>query len=67
MSIGQQIKDERKRRYMTADAVGRLVGRDRQTVYHWEQDKSEPSGEAMLRLIQHGFVTVPDLASEDVA
>lgn len=59
MTIGQQIKSERKRRDMTADDLGRLVGRDRQAVYSWEADRNEPTGLVMLKLISHGFVHIP--------
>lgn len=58
--IGEQIKAERKRRKISADALGRIVGRDRQMIYKYERNEAEPSGEAMLKLIQHGFVTVPE-------
>lgn len=58
-SIGNQIKTERNKRKISADALGRIIGRDRQMIYKYERDEAEPSGEAMLRLIQHGFVAVP--------
>lgn len=64
-SIGQQIRAERKLRNMTVDELGLMFGRDRQAIYLWENDRVTPSGEAMLRLIQHGFVTVP--SNEDAA
>jgi DNA-binding XRE family transcriptional regulator len=56
---------ERKRRGIKADELGRIVGRDRQSISLWENGHVEPSADAMLKLIQHGFVTVP--SSEDAA
>lgn len=58
-SIGQQIKAEREARKLTADQLGRMIGRDRQAVYAWESGRSEPSGDAVLWLVANGFVEVP--------
>lgn len=63
-SIGEQIKAQREAREMTADALGRAVGRDRQAVYSWEAGRSTPSGDVLLKLVGMGFVAIP---AEDAA
>lgn len=59
-SIGKQIKAERQRRRLTADELGQMVGRDRQSIYLWESGRSEPAGDALLKLVANGFVAVPE-------
>ena len=61
MNIGQRIKKRRKELRMSADELGRRLGKDRSTIYRYEKgdienlplDILEPIAEALLTTPQH--------------
>lgn len=57
MDIGARIKALREQKGMTADELGRQVGRDRQSVYLWEKGTCVPSADALNALVKLGVLT----------
>lgn len=67
MSFSELIKRRRVEKGMTADQVGRLIGRDRQSIYNYESGKSVPSIETLRALVRSGFITPAEALGEDTA
>lgn len=67
MSFSELIKRRRIEKGMTADQVGRLIGRDRQSIYNYESGKSVPSIETLRALVKSGFITPAEALSEESA
>jgi transcriptional regulator with XRE-family HTH domain len=76
MDIGARIKERRTERGMTADQVGRMIGRDRQSVYLYEKGAQIPTPAVVARFVDADFLTRaeaiefllgPEHASEDDA
>ncbi len=60
--IGTLIRERRTAKGLTADNLGRMVGRDRQMVYRWENGQSVPSPEAYAELVAAGILTREEAA-----
>ncbi len=49
-SIGEQIRDARKAKGMTQDALAETMSVSRQAVSHWETNRTMPDAEMLIRL-----------------
>ncbi len=50
MNIGEQIRDARKAKGLTQDALAEAMNVSRQAVSHWETNRTMPDAETLLRL-----------------
>ena len=59
-SIGEQIKEARKAKGLTQDALAEAMNVSRQAVSHWETNRTMPDAETLIRLskkLEHSFET----------
>ena len=57
-SIGEQIRDARKAKGITQDALAEAMNVSRQAVSHWETNRTMPDAETLIRLskvLEHSF------------
>ena len=78
-SIGEQIRNARKAKGLTQDALAEAMNVSRQAVSHWETNRTMPDAETLIRLakeLEHSFETaaveqpaakVPENRQEDAA
>lgn len=59
MSIGERIKKRRKELRMSAEALGKKIGKDRATVYRYEQGFIENLPLDILEPIADALLTTP--------
>ena len=59
MSIGQRMKQRRKALHMTADELGRRLGKDRSTIYRYENGEIENMPLDILEPIAAALQTTP--------
>lgn len=59
MSIGERIKQRRKELRMSADALGKKLGKDRSTIYRYEQGYIENLPLDILEPIAAALQTTP--------
>jgi transcriptional regulator with XRE-family HTH domain len=55
--IGARIRDARKNLQLTQDDLARRVGTDARTIWRWENEKTDPSGDMLLKLSDELNVT----------
>lgn len=65
MSIGERIKEQRKKCGMSQEKVAELVGVSRQAVTKWETGQSAPSTENLFKLADIFGTTVDILAASE--
>jgi DNA-binding XRE family transcriptional regulator len=53
--VGARLREERERLLLSQDAAGKVVGRDKKTIYSWECGTTGPTLSQLLSLMQHGF------------
>ena len=59
-NLGDQIKNARKAKGMTQDALAEMMHVSRQAVSHWETNRTMPDGETLLKLskaLEYSFET----------
>ncbi len=57
-SMGEQIRDARKAKGITQDALAEAMNVSRQAVSHWETNRTMPDAETLVRLskvLEHSF------------
>ncbi len=59
MNIGQRIKERRKEMKMSADELGKLLGKDRSTIYRYEKGDIENLPLDILEPIADALETTP--------
>ena len=59
MNIGQRIKEKRKENKMSADELGRRLGKDRSTIYRYEKGDIENLPLDILEPIAKALDTTP--------
>lgn len=67
MSLGERIKEHRKKSRLSQEKVAELVGVSRQAVTKWETDQSAPNTENLFRLAEIFHTTVDALVSPGIA
>lgn len=60
MTIGQRIKERRKALGISADALGKKLGKDRSTVFRYENGDIEKLPIDILRPIADALLTTPE-------
>lgn len=60
MTIGQRIKERRKALGISADALGKKLGKDRSTVFRYENGDIEKLPIDILRPIAEALLTTPE-------
>lgn len=65
MTFGQQIQSLRKIKGLSQDALAGMLYVTRQSVSQWENDKSMPSVDLLVRLSQIFDVSVDELLGND--
>ena len=63
-SIGQTIKTRRKVKGWTADALGREIGRDRQSVYLYERGAEITDVRVLRKLVELEILTAQEAFGE---
>lgn len=58
--LSKVLLDARLAKKLTADQVGRLIGRDRQTVYRYERGVTMPNAETLKSYVQAGLITAEE-------
>ncbi len=64
MSLGQRISLYRKQSGMSQEKVAEYIGISRQAVTKWENDRSAPSTENLIRLAELYNISLNDLVSD---
>ena len=64
-SLGQRIRNARKAKGMTQEQLASALYVSRQTVSSWENDRSEPDYETLMRIMELLDVKVGQKAEED--
>ena len=64
-SLGQRIRNARKAKSMTQEQLASALYVSRQTVSGWENDRSEPDYETLMRIMELLDVNVGQKAEED--
>jgi len=59
MSIGQRIKERRKELHISADELGKRLGKDRSTIYRYEKGDIENLPLDILEPIAEALLTTP--------
>lgn len=59
MNIGQRIKQRRKELKMSADDLGKLIGKDRSTIYRYEKGDIETMPIEILEPVAKFLQTTP--------
>lgn len=65
MKIGSMIQDIRKERNMTQEEFGKLFFVTRQTVSNWENEKSYPDLQVLVRMSEEFGISLDRLLKED--
>ena len=60
MSVGKRIKQRRKELKMTADELGAWLGKDRSTIYRYENGNIEKFPTDILKPIAEALQTTPE-------
>ena len=60
MSVGKRIKQRRKELKMTADELGARLGKDRSTIYRYENGNIEKFPTDILKPIAEALQTTPE-------
>lgn len=53
--VGARLREERERLLLSQDATGKIVERDKKTIYSWECGTTGPTLAQLLTLMQYGF------------
>lgn len=65
--IGKLARKRRKERGLSADEVARAIGRDRLSVYRFEQGRQELRGGALAGLVRLGLLTAEEALGIEAA
>ncbi len=66
MKLGQTIISIRKERNMTQEEFARIFHVTRQTVSNWENEKSYPDLETLVRISEEFQISLDAMLKEDV-
>lgn len=66
MKLGQTIINIRKERKMTQEEFARIFHVTRQTVSNWENEKSYPDLETLVRISEEFQISLDAMLKEDV-
>lgn len=65
MKIGEKIKIQRKKKKMSQQKLGEIMGVSRQSVIKWEKSASFPEIEKIIKLSEIFGVTIDYLLKDD--
>lgn len=65
MKIGEKIKIQRKKKRMSQQKLGEIMGVSRQSVIKWEKSTSFPEIEKIIKLSEIFGVTIDYLLKDD--
>lgn len=65
MKIGEKIKTQRKKKRMSQQKLGEIMGVSRQSVIKWEKSTSFPEIEKIIKLSEIFGVTIDYLLKDD--
>lgn len=66
MTFGQRLAKIRTERNLSAREMGEKIGIAGQTIYHWEQDRSEPRLSSLVWLADYLGMTLDELVGRTV-
>lgn len=67
MNVGEKINILRKKNNLSQDAFANLLHVTRQTVSNWENEKSYPDLETLLKISDEFQISLDELLKDDVA
>lgn len=61
MSFGQRLRQERRRLYLSQEALAEALSTSPKSINRWEQDQAMPQGQMRLRLCRFFHLRPEDL------